>query len=464
MARAVAARRARPEPSSRSEWRPHPGPQERFLRLRVDEALYGGSAGGGKSFALLLGACRFVAEPGYRALLLRRTFPELTRYLVDRSRPLYSALGGVYNETKHLWRFPSGAVVEFGSLEHESSKHAYQSAEYQYVGFDELTSFTLGQYLYLRSRLRSTGGLPCLLRSATNPGGAGHAWVLERWAPWLYPPDCDDYHGQRAAPGEVLWSARDEDDVERYVQRVDGATSRTFIPARLADNPSLASDRTYAARLKSLCRLERRQLLDGDWLAEPAAGELFRRAWFRVVQAAPTETRVRVRYWDRAASTSGDWTVGVRMHEFDGLYHVVDVVRARGGPRDVAALLRQTAVIDGQGVTQVLEQDPGQAGVVESAHLVSELAGHDVHVLRPTGDKVTRAKPASAQAEAGNIVVVRGAWTDAFLRELEAFPDGDYDDQVDALSGAFAWCASRARSPRPGTSGRSEIRARPGGY
>lgn len=164
-------------------WRPNPGPQTRFLALASYEVAYGGSAGSGKSAALLMGALRFVDRPAYCALLLRRTFPELEKSLIERSFQLYPKAfpGTRYNEQKKVWLFPGGARVYFGHLERDADVHAYQSAEFQYLGFDELTSFTERQYTYMLSRARSATGIPIRIRGATNPGGEGHDWVFKRW-------------------------------------------------------------------------------------------------------------------------------------------------------------------------------------------------------------------------------------------------------------------------------------------
>ncbi|MBI2392806.1 MAG: phage terminase large subunit [Deltaproteobacteria bacterium] len=428
-------------------WRPTTR-QEAFLRSSAYEALYGGAAGGGKSEALLAGALRWVSVSHFRALILRRTYADLERSLIDRARSFFRAAypEAEYNETKKVWRFPSGACVFFGHLDHEKDKYAYQSAEFSYIAFDELTHFSESQYTYLLSRARSSRGLPVRIRAATNPGGDGHEWVMRRWAPWL-DPTCDVH----ADPSEPLFYKNDEDG-PRWVERgTEGALSRVFIPAKVSDNPYLTNgDPSYIERLRGLDPVTRAQLLDGNWLARPAAGLLFKAAWLERVDAAPSDA-VRVRYWDRAATGESDakrgrdpdYTAGVKLARTrDGLFFVEDVVRFRGRPHEVMARVQLTAALDGRGVAIGIEQDPGSAGVFEADAYVRALAGYNVRKIRPTGDKITRAQPASAQAEAKNFRVVRGAWSQAFLAELEGFPEGAHDDQVDALSGAFAMLAA----------------------
>jgi predicted phage terminase large subunit-like protein len=426
------------------QWSPNPGPQAKFLASSATEALYGGAAGGGKTDALLMGALRNIHDPNFRALLLRRSFPELERSLIERSRTWYKLAGGEFNEARKLWRFPSGAVIEFGHVEHDHDVHAYQSAEYQFLGFDELTTFTERQYTYLISRARSAHGIPVRIRSATNPGGEGHDWVFRRWAPWL--DSTAEYQGPRADPGQVL-HYRNTEDGEQWCEPGQGTLSRQFCPARATDNPHLmVGDPGYLDRLGSLDLVTRKQLRDGDWLVRPGSGLLFKREWLEVVDLLPAEKRpARVRYWDRAASQAGDWTVGVLLSgAAQGVYYVEDVVRFRGTPALVEARIKSTAELDGRQTMIGIEQDPGQAGVFEADYYVKQLAGYNVRAFRPTGDKITRAQPVSAQAERRNLKVLRAPWNAAFIAELEAFPDDAHDDQVDALSGAFAAISQRA--------------------
>lgn len=267
-------------------WKANAGPQERFLACSAFEALYGGQAGGGKSEALLMAALRHIPKPDYRALLLRRTFPELKRSLIDRSMKWYPIVGGEFTGSPTpMWRFPSGAVIEFGHLQYEHDVHAYMSAEYQFIGFDELSLFTESQYTYMLSRLRSASGIPSRVRSGTNPPpDLTGAWVLRRWAPWLdFGPD---YHGVRAASGETLYFVNSRKDGEKYVdqdtldEEGNPAMARVFFRARIADNPHLEeNDPGYRSRLLGLDAVSRAQLLDGDWSRIDTPGALWQRDW-----------------------------------------------------------------------------------------------------------------------------------------------------------------------------------------
>jgi hypothetical protein len=229
-----------------SNYIPHaPTPRQRlFLDLPHREAFYGGAAGGGKSDALLMGALEHVDKPGYAALILRRTFADLKKpkALLDRAYEWLNSTGATYNSQDHAWRFPSGAILSFGYLQNESDIYQYQSAEYAYIAFDELTQFTESQYTYLFSRLRRLEGvgIPLRMRSASNPGGIGAEWVQARFVP-------DDWTPHQASEMGVVEKA-----------------GRAFVPARLVDNPYL-DQAAYEASLSELDEVTRAQLLAGDW-------------------------------------------------------------------------------------------------------------------------------------------------------------------------------------------------------
>lgn len=422
-----------PESERLFTWRPNPGPQTQFLSSSSYEVLYGGAAGPGKTEALIVCPLRWVGLPNFRGIIFRRTFPELEKSIVDRSRQLYKAVvpGADYNDQKKLWTFPSGARIYFGHLEHESSVYDHQSAEYQYIAFDELTHFTERQYTYLLTRARSSKGVPIRIRAGSNPGGDGHEWVMKRWGRWL-----DRESKEPLEPGERAWYTNTNDGEQWVPQGTPEAFSRQFIPGRLDDNPHLGPE--YRRSLMGQDRVTRARLLEGDWMIRPAAGAYFQRGWFKWLDAAPVGG-VRVRRWDLASTEDGDWTVGVRMTRHDdGRVVIDDVVRARKRPAGVQALVLATAEIDGRATRIGIPQDPGQAGVDQRDAYAKMLAGYDVRFGRETGDKVTRAQPFSAQAEAGNVHLVRGPWSEPFIQSLEAFPDeAVHDDDVDAAAGAF---------------------------
>lgn len=237
-------------------WRPTRGPQERAFNSKCFEVLYGGAAGSGKT-DLLLGLARLRHKS---SLLLRRTFPQLEDTLIIRSLQLFGNSGD-YNRSKHVWEFPDGCRIRFGHLENDKDVYQYQSAEFDLIGFDELTQFSRWQYEYLLSRARTTSRVQLVqVVSCTNPGGDGNDWVMERWAPWIN----QNYH-MPAQPYEVRYFVRDDDGNERETNDRITGKSRTFIPARLGDNPYLGEDYKYTLSL--LPEPLRSQLLHGDWRA-----------------------------------------------------------------------------------------------------------------------------------------------------------------------------------------------------
>ena len=179
---------------------------------------------------------------------------------------------------------------------------------------------------------------------------------------------------------------------------------------------------------------------------------MFQRHWFEIVNATP-KIAVRVRCWDLAATAAvgagdPDWTVGARVALIDGVYYVEDIRRLRGSPGEVERLIAQTAKVDGPAVPVWMEQEPGSAGKTVIDHYRCRvLVGFALHAARATGPKIVRAEPLSAAAEAGNVKLVRGKWNEEFLNEIERFPRGAHDDQVDAMAAAAAQLA-RHHQPR----------------
>jgi predicted phage terminase large subunit-like protein len=395
-------------------WIPHnPTPKQAEFLLTPDlEVLYGGSAGGGKSDALLMAALQYVDVPGYAAILFRRTYTDLALpgALMDRAHEWLQGTAAHWSEKNKTWTFPSGATLSFGYLENERDKFRYQSAEFQFIGFDELTQFTETQYRYLFSRLRRLEGssIPLRMRAASNPGGVGHEWVKQRFV----------------------------------------VGDKPFVPASLDDNPYIDREE-YIKSLMHLDPITREQLLKGDWTAREA-GNKFKREWFEIVDSYPADIR-QVRYWDLAATEpkpgkDPDWTVGALLGEKDGIYYIIDIKRTRATPQGVEKLIKQTAELDGKRVTIYMEQEPGSSGVNTIDYYRRRvLAGFAFYGNKTTGSKEIRANPVSSAAEAGNVKLVRGPWINDFLDEAELFPNGAHDDQVDAVSGAFEMLTRRIR-------------------
>lgn len=233
--------------------------------------------------------------------------------------------------------------------------------------------------------------------------------------------------------------------VSPFIKKIPNCLPKsfTFISSTVFDNKILMEkDPGYISNLKALPRFEREQLLMGNWNIRPTAGIFFQRSYFEIVKVIPN-TLTKVRYWDRAATrktetNDPDYTVGIKLEkDRNNILYVTDLVRLQDSPLRIQNAIKNTASQDGHSVRIGIEQDPGQAGVSEADYLIRMLQGHFVKAIKATKDKVTRSLPVSSQAEAGNIKIAQASWNEAFLRELENFPDGSYDDIVDALSGAF---------------------------
>lgn len=207
---------------------------------------------------MLLGLAR---TKHYSSLLLRRTYPELEDSLILKAFKFYGD-PKLYNRSQHVWNV-DGRRIRFGHLQREDTIHRYQSAEFDFIGFDELTQFTQLQYLYLISRLRTTRkNQRVRVVGATNPGGEGNDWVMERWAAWL-----DEGYPNPAKPGELRWFRRDDDGRDTECDEHDkGAMSRTYLPAPLEENIYIDTE-AYRKNLSMIPEPYRSQLMDGDWTA-----------------------------------------------------------------------------------------------------------------------------------------------------------------------------------------------------
>lgn len=393
--------------------------QEQFIRLGCREALFGGAAGGGKSDALLMLALQYVEVPNYSAIIFRRTFADLSlpKALLDRAHEWLDAMNARWEGVKHAWSFPSGAKLAFGYLETERDKYRYQSSEYQTICFDELTQFTESQYRYLLSRLRrlESSHVPLRVRSATNPGGLGHKWVKQRFI-----VECQ-------------------------------AEERVFIPAKLQDNPFLDRE-SYRKSLMLLDPVTRQQLLDGDWDVKHTF--MFKPEWLQVVDSYPLDTP-KIRVWDLAATApkegnDPDYTSGLLATMRNGVMFILDIQRLQGSPQTIEVAVTNTASRDGTSVQIYVEKEPGAAGLnLIDQYRRKALLGYAVHEINPTGDKTVRAAPFSSACEAGNVKLVRGAWINAFLDEIEAFPGGRHDDQVDVAAYAYQLLALTQKTQNP---------------
>lgn len=432
--------------------RPQPK-QETFLQSPADITIFGGGAGGGKTYAILLEPLYHMDNPDFGAVVFRRTMPEITKEkgLWDESAALYPLFGATPNLNDRRWTFPSGARVSFSHMQYESDLAAWRGAQIALIEFDQLETFTEQQFWYMLSRNRSTSGVKPYIRATCNPEPGWLANLLDWWL------DADGYAIPDRA-GKLRWFVRTDAGIVWGESSASLATeypdtppkSLTFIPADIYDNQILMSkDPGYLANLKGLPLVDRERLLNGNWKVKPSAGKVFQRAWFNVQSAAPAGGQTCL-YWDFAAteksvkSPDPDYTAAVTVRKVNGLWYVLDCQAFRVGPAEVERTfvnvtrqMAERAKAEGSTFLVRWEQEPGSASKREASRMAALLSGLDARAVPSQSDKITRARAMSAQAEAGNIVLIAGDWNDGWLTHMHAQPDFPHDDIMDASTGAF---------------------------
>ena len=263
--------------------KPQPGPQTEFLRSQADFTIYGGAAGGGKTFGLLLKPLMYVDVPGFDAVIFRRTSKQFAGAgsMWDESESLYRHLGGAArSHPRYEWEFPSGSKVQFSHLEHEKNKHDHQGKAYALIEWDELDQFSQSQVFYLWSRNRSTCGIRPHMVGTVNPDP--DSWVRPMIDWWIG----EDGYPITERSGVLRWMGRDKDLIvwgsspkeltDQYGEDI-APKSITFIPAKLQDNAILMSkDPNYESTLKALPFAERERLLGGNWNIRSTQGIIFK--------------------------------------------------------------------------------------------------------------------------------------------------------------------------------------------
>jgi predicted phage terminase large subunit-like protein len=382
-----------------------PSPKQwAFLADKHEEVLFGGAAGGGKSWALLAAALMYVDVPGYSAVLIRRSIPDLSQSggLIPMSHDWLQGTDAHWGAVAKKWTFPSGATLSFGHLEQEADMYKYQGGEYDFIGVDEVTQLAEVPYLYLLSRLRQSvelaqAGVPLRARCSANPGGKYHEWVKGRFVT--------------------------STDPDRY-----------FIPSTFKENPHINQE-AYAKTLSKLDPVTRAQLEAGDWDIT-TTGHMFSPSDIKVREGRLPDSARRCRVWDLATGNEkSDWTVGTLMAIHEGQIRIEHVWREKAEPGRMEKAMAKMAEIDGRHVPILIEQERGSAGTLYLGHIKRDvLKGYTVVAQTPTGHKEDRAMHASALASQGRIEMTEASWNQAALSEMSQFPGGAHDDIVDTIS------------------------------
>ena len=446
--------------------KPQPGPQTAFLSTPANICVYGGAAGGGKSFGLLLTALRYKNVPGFGCTIFRRNFNQIFSQggLWDESEEIYRGVRGAdprRNAGQWWFRDKTGGIVssvKFAHIERDDDVHKWQGSQICYIGFDELTHFSEKTFFYMLSRNRSSCGVEPFVRATCNPDA--DSWVA-KFIEWWIDPKTGYPIPSRS--GKIRWFIRRNEalhwantkqelwekfnlvtDEERMEPR-----SVTFIMSKLEDNQELMRiNPGYLANLKALSLIERERLLNGNWKIKAAAGLFFKRTQIgEILDRVPEDVVQWVRCWDLAAtaqSENGDpaYTAGVLIGKRkNGRYVVADVINKQMAASDVRKTIKLTAQADRARYKRVrvrLPKDPGQAGKEQAESYIKFLSGFDVTAVAESGSKEARAEPMAAQWQAGNFDIVYGEWNEEFLSQLENFPESKFKDMVDAAANGFA--------------------------
>lgn len=446
--------------------KPQKGPQTAFMATPAQICIYGGAAGGGKSFGLLLSPLRYKNVPGFGCTIFRKNYNQIFAQggLWDESMKIYQGINGSQAQfSMGRWKFCNKdgqivSTVRFAHIERDDDLAKWQGSQICEIGFDELTHFSEKAFFYMLSRNRSSCGVTPFVRATCNPDA--DSWVAKFIEWWI---DQDTGYPIPERSGKIRWFIRRDEILhwantkEELWERFNLTTeeekteprSATFIMSKLQDNQELLKiNPQYLANLKALSIIERERLLHGNWKIKAAAGLFFKRTQLGdILDFIPDDVVRWVRCWDLAATEkteSGDpaFTAGVLIGKRkNGRYVIADVINKQMSASDVRQTIKLTAQADRAKYKRVrirLPQDPGQAGKEQAQSYIKFLAGFDVTTVAESGSKESRAEPMAAQWQAGNFDILAAPWNEEYLYQLENFPDSKFKDMVDASANGFA--------------------------
>jgi predicted phage terminase large subunit-like protein len=456
-----------PPPARRRKVRaqPQPGPQTLFLDLRgqVDIRIYGGAAGGGKTWGLLVDPLDDMDVQGFGAVIFRRTYPQITNEggPWDESLAIYPFFDAKASYGTLEWTFPNKNSISFHHLQYNQTVLDWLGAQVPCILWDQLETFTEYQFFYMLSRNRSTCGVKPRMAATVNPDA--DSWVRDLIAWWIneetgYPIE------ERAGVirwfvrmnGELVWGDTYEELMEAHgdpelpwdhPKQPIAPKSLTFIPAKLEDNPALTEkDPGYRANLLAQGEVEKERLLGGNWNIRPEAGKIFNRDWFEIVdpESIPP-AQIEVRRYDFAATEKKlkttekkdpDFTASCKMRYAKGKFWIMDATAEQQPPQQTDIDMVDNAKRDGARCKIRWEIEPGASALRDTARLIKMLKGFDRAGVRSTGDKYLRSSDLQSASRAGLVKLCRGAWNKRWLHHMHHQPDLPHDDEHDAAGGA----------------------------
>lgn len=447
---------------------PQPGPQTQFLITTADIAIYGGAAGGGKTFGLLLTPLPYIKYKRFGMVIFRRDYGQIFSEgaLWDEASQLYMSLpsNGIVemrrNNAETRFKNQKGQTISKISFRHiarDDELSLWQGSQICGLCFDELTHFSQKQFFYMLSRNRSTCKVRPFVRATCNPDA--DSWVAGFVSWWI---DQETGYAIDDRSGRIRWFIRRDEMlhwadtkqelIEKFnlvsKEEIAEPKSVTFIKSTVYDNKVLLNQNPeYLSNLRALPLIDMERLLKGNWKIRPASGLYFRRNQIgEMLSVIPSDIIKWVRAWDLAATSEkegGDpaYTAGVLMGKRkNGKYVIADVINVRQSAGEVRATIKHTGNIDNSKYYSVkirLPKDPGQAGKDQAQSFIVHLAGFNVCAKAESGSKESRAEPVAAQWQAGNIDIVIGSWNEVYFNQMESFPMSKYKDMVDATSAAF---------------------------
>lgn len=445
-------------------------PQRMFLSTPADIAIYGGAAGGGKTLGLFMDIFRDLKTPGFNSVVFRRNGADIDKPggLEDESKKIFyhpwihpNRKTIRYNHINKEWRFPADTRVKFGHIQYEKTLEDWYGPQICQISFDQLEQFSRKMFWHMVGRNRSTCGIKPRMRANCNP--KPDSFILKELIWWYIAPDgypIQERSGKirwfvRTPEEKLIWANSREELEKNYSGRKRDffPLSFTFIPAKVTDNKDLmAADPDYYAKLMMLPLVERERQLHGNWKISEAAGNIFRKEWFKTITALPHDIDRWVRFWDLACSEvternpDPDKYSGVLLGFCpDGRVIIVDVRRGRASSLEIENIIANTAARDGFSVEGWIEQEGGSGGKAWPENIIrTRLQGFNYHKQPIRENKIDRSKPLSAQAENGNVFIYRPngeeqEWEEPYLMEMCNFPTkGHHDDDVDATTGAYS--------------------------